>query len=468
MARQASAQPIYYDRAADTMPRDEKRAMVLHKLRTLLERLLATNAYYGPRLKAAGVRMEDIKTLDDFRKRVPFTTKSDLVADQERKPVFGTRLGVPEQEIAQIHMTSGTSGIGQEVSPLSRNDVYYTGLGFAYQIHAAGVLPGDICAHMWPVATMPGGLAAIEGLRMLQANPMILGIFDTKKKLQTMVRFNVHHVFTTPAYLTRLSLVANELGIEPKRDLPRLKAIALSTEAFPPVWAQQMEEFWGARLQDCYGSTQLGSVFAYTAERGVAPGGVRGVYHTLDHVSHAEIIDPETGEEVEYGEYGEPVLTPLWREAAPVLRFRSGDRVRRLPPTTEIDGRTCDTWEMGTISRLDDMIKMKATNIWPSTIDEVMFSHVEIDEYNGRVLIDEQGRERVQVRFEFKPGVVSEDLRRAIAGKLPGELRDKTGMTIEAEAVPFGTVERFEYKARRWKDERMSGLEGVRFRDKST
>ncbi|MBI3092058.1 MAG: AMP-binding protein [Candidatus Tectomicrobia bacterium] len=467
MARKAPTEPIYYDREVETMPREQKEAMRLQKLRSLLEHLLASNGFYGPRLKKAGVRPQAITSIAEFRKRVPATLKQELVADQEENPPYGKRLGVPEEQLAQIFMTSGTSGIGQEVSPLSKSDTYHAALGFAFQLNAGGLAPGDISAHMWPVATMPGGLAALEGLRMLKTNPMILGIFDTKKKLQLMVRFNVHHLFTTPAYLTRLALLAQEMGIEPRRDLSRLKAITLSTEAFPPIWAHNMEAFWGVPLQDCYGSTQLGTVFAFTTERGVAPGGARGVYHTLDHMGIVEIVDPQSGEEVPYGEYGEPIVTPLWREASPVLRFRSGDRVRRLPPTSEIDGRTCDTWEMGTISRLDDMIKMKATNIWPSTIDEVLFAHAEIDEYNGRVLIDAQGRERVQIKLEFKTHITSESVKQAVLAKLPSQLREKTGMTIEVEAAPFGTIERFEYKARRWKDERMSGLEGVRFRDKA-
>ena len=109
------------------------------------------------------------------------------------------------------------------------------------------------------------------------------------------------------------------------------------------------------------------------------------------------------------------------------------------------------------------MIKMKGVNVWPAAIDDVMFSRAEIDEYAGRVFIDDQGREQVVLRFEFSQKAADPALRQRILAALPGELHDRTGLHIEVEEVTYGTLPRFDYKSRRWTDERISGLQQVRF-----
>ncbi len=453
----------FYSKDMETLSQKEIRAIQLKGVQDLLDRVYHNSPFYRAHLDRARVKPGDIRSLEEFAQRVPFMSKKDLVEDQTENPPFGQRLPVPESEIRQVHITSGTSGRGQEVYALTAEDVNMAADTFGYQMTPAGCEPGDISAMLWPVATMAGGLIAAEGLRYHQSNGMLLYMFDSKMKLGLMKRFNVHSFWATPSYLTRLTVLCEEAGIVPKRDLTRLKGILLSTEPFPVDWAMRMEEFWGCPLYDLYGSSQFGICYAYTCDKGVVPNGKHGVYHLVDHVALVEILDPITGQPVKYGEEGEPVITTFSRRGAPIIRFRQGDRVRLLPPEACDCGRLTNCWESGTIARYDDMIKMKGVNVWPATIDDVMFSRSEIDEYGGRVFIDDVGRELVTVRFEFSQKVADPALKERILAALPLELHDRTGIHFDVEEVPYGTLPRFDYKSRRWTDERISGLQQVRF-----
>ena len=238
----------------------------------------------------------------------------------------------------------------------------------------------------------------------------------------------------------------------------------LSTEPFPVAWALKMEDLWGTVIHDIYGSTQLNLNYAITCKYGAVPDGQFGYYHLADHLALVEVLDKETDQPVEFGEWGEPVVTTFSREAMPLVRFRTNDRVRLLPPDLCDCGRMSRAlWEVGTISRYDDMIKIKATNVWPQTVDEAVFSFDEIEEYNGRVFIDENGQEVAKLSFEFKKTALDSAAKAAIIKKLGSKVKETTQVTMQLEEVPYGTLPRFEYKARRWTDERLEGLERVRF-----
>jgi phenylacetate-CoA ligase len=113
------------------------------------------------------------------------------------------------------------------------------------------------------------------------------------------------------------------------------------------------------------------------------------------------------------------------------------------------------------------MIKIKATNVWPQTVDEAVFSFDEIEEYNGRVFIDENGQEIAKVSFEFKKTGVDDKVKSAILHRLGGKIKEMTQVSMQLEEVPYGTLPRFEYKVRRWTDERIEGLERVKYIEKS-
>jgi phenylacetate-CoA ligase len=228
-----------------------------------------------------------------------------------------------------------------------------------------------------------------------------------------------------------------------------------------------MEDIWDTVIHDIYGSTQLNLNYAITCKYGAVPDGQFGYYHLADYFALVEVLDKDTDQPVAHGEWGEPVVTTFSREAMPLIRFRSNDRVRLLPPGLCDCGRTSRAlWEVGTVSRYDDMIKIKATNIWPQTVDEAVFSFDEIEEYNGNVFIDENSQEVARLKIEFKNIGLDESQKAEILHTLGVNLKSITQVTMKLEEVPHGTLPRFEYKVRRWTDERVEGLERVKYIEK--
>jgi phenylacetate-CoA ligase len=450
----------------ETLSRKEVQEIQLRGIQDLLQRAYARSSFYREHLQRAGVRPEDIRSLEDFSERVPFLTKQDLVRDQQDNPPYGARLLVDGREVWQVHTTTGTSGMGQEAHALTREDADMVAESLCYSLTAQGMEPGDVVALLWPVATMAGGLTAEMGLRHYGCNTMLLQIFDSKTRISFMQKFSPHAIWATPAYLTRVTYLCQDEGIVPKRDFPRLKCIVLSTGAFPVSWAERMEDFWGCQLHDIYGATQTVPWLAYTCEKGVIHQGQRSVYHFPEHLAYVEVIDPATGRQVAYGEEGEPVFTTFCRQAVPLIRFRTNDKVRLLAPDSCDCGRTVGCWEVGTITRYDEMLKIKGQNVWPSAVDEVLFAGPEIDEYRGRVFIDQEGKEQAKISLEFRRDLTDPERKQQILRELPEIMKRKIGVSVDFEEVPFGTIPRVDYKVRRWTDERETGLERVEFLEK--
>lgn len=466
MGMEAMAGTRLYHREVETQRPEARRRLQLRKLQGLLRRVYATSSFYRRRFDEAGVSPESIRSLDDLR-RLPLMDKQILLDDQLAAPPYGQRLCVNERELRQIHLTSGSTGMGQEVYAMTADDLRYAAEMWRYHYTAAGIEPGDVCIHLYPIGTGAAGLSAAWGYMDHGANSMLLGMFDASTKLRLAQRFQAHHLLASPAYLTRLSLLCGELGMAVPGDFPRLKVITIANESYPLTWIERMQQLWGGLpIHEVYGCTQAGTIIGYTCERGALADGNRGSLHVMDHNVLVEIVNPQTMEPVAYGDEGEPIITTLERQAVPLVRFRMSDKVRLLPPESCPCGRTTMIWEAGTVARYDDMIKMKMTNVWPQAVDEVMFLHPEVDEYNGRIYLDEAGREQVRVNVEFKAGRASAQQRAAILDEISHTLKAKTQVSMLLDEVPFGTVERFEFKARRWTDERKSGLERVKYIDK--
>ena len=423
----------YFLKDLETMTREDMKKLQFEKTKETLERAYNKSEFYRELFDKAKVKPEDFKILEDIA-RFPFIDKKDLIKDQEENPPFGRRVCVLPDELRRVNLTSGTSGMGQEVHCHDEDAIWASNASTATHFAAIGLEKGDLSALLYPLGTMTGGILSYEALRIFGATPIPMAVFNTNQKIDMMKRFNVHHILSTPAYLTRITSILMEQGMDPKEEFPRLKGITLSTEPFSVPWALRMEEIWGAVLHDIYGSTQLNLNYAVTCK---------------------------------YGEWGEPVVTTFSRKAMPLIRFRSNDRVRLLPPGLCDCGRDCSAiWEVGTISRYDDMIKIKATNVWPQTVDEAVFSFEEIDEYNGSVYITDGGQEIAKVSVEFKSMNLDAKTKADILEKLSVKIKEATQVTMKLEEVPHGTLPRFEYKVRRWTDERVEGLERVKYIEK--
>jgi phenylacetate-CoA ligase len=183
----------------------------------------------------------------------------------------------------------------------------------------------------------------------------------------------------------------------------------------------------------------------------------------MEHRVLVEILYPGTNDPVEPGEVGELVATTLFREAFPILRFRTGDRVRLMANTCPC-GRHLMSIEAGTVARYDDMMKIRGQNLWPDAVDKIVFSSGDIEEYKALVYVDREGRETVDLTIEFKSNTGFSDSEKARRVKeISLEINQKVNVRMDVREVPYLTLPRFEFKTRRWTDERRAGRDFIRY-----
>ncbi|MBI4284589.1 MAG: AMP-binding protein [Chloroflexi bacterium] len=444
----------YYNRELESMTRAELEAYQWYHLKRQVAHTYAVSGLCQRQFKQAKITPDDIKSMADFRNKVPFTTKRELIADQEACPPWGTRLGVPEKEVFYTFVTSGTSGKGQEVHAETRSD-YDRHIDRGCTNYAwSGWEKGDKVMLPLPLSMTAAAPTHFLALQKLGCNVFNLGMYDTQTKLQWLRRFQIVGMFSNPAYLDTLTTEAEQMGIDPARDLA-VRKILMALSAYPISFVEKMEAKWNAKIYDYYGGTQ--GADSATCEKGAVWQGKRGFYHLFEHMTLHEVIDPETVQPVGPGEVGEMVVTPLIREASPFLRFRMADRVRWFPYDACDCGRPFNAVEAGTVSRYDDMMKIKGVNIWPEMIDEIILTKDEASEYQGRLYISADSRETAEVAIEFKAGVPL-DVKQNLLTRLSQELRDRTGVGFNvkeaAQPLPHAV-----FKIRRWTDDRVKGLE---------
>ncbi len=444
----------YFNRELETMSREQLLKYQWDLLQKQIRYTYEKSGLCQRKFKEAKITPDDIKTWEDFTNKVPFTTKQDLLADQLEKPPYGTRLSISENEIFIVGLTSGTSGRGQEVHAKSRGDAERYGSPIFVW---AGWGKGDKAMLPLPIALTVAAPILTGAMQKLGVVVFHLGPYDTKTKLEYMKRFKINCAISSTAYLETLTAEAERLGLDPARDLA-LEKVVMFGQAYPISFIHKMEEKWNCKIYDYYGTTQEAG--GACCEKGPVIGDQRGYYHLFDYRAYHEIIDPETGKLVGPGEVGEMVVTPLRKEASPFLRFRLSDKVRWFPPEACDCGRPFGLLEAGTVARYDDMMKIKGINVWPETIDEIVLTKEETAEYQGRVYISDDRKEKAEISVEFKVDV-PQDVKQRLLSRISDEVRDTTGIgfiTKEAE----GELLRWVVKPQRWTDERIKGLEKKR------
>lgn len=453
-------QARYFNPRIERLPRADLEALRWRRVLATVEHAYAGSPFYRRLFQRAGVRPQDIRSPDDFRRRVPAIRKTDVLEDQREHPPLGSMIAVPPEQLEYCFLTSGTSGKGQEVHAFTAADLQESLTSWAMSLHWSGVMPGDTAYLMVPVGVTAGPVSLLAAFQRYGLRTFAVGAMDGEARLAMMQRFQPQFFSTGPVYLRRLTIICQERGIVPRRDFPALKAIKLGSFGFEVAWAREMEEFWGAKLIDTYASTQCGGGIASTCEHGTwLPDGRRSMMHFPEHKVHVEVIDPATGEPAREDEEGEVVLTTFTREAMPMVRYRTGDRAVFKSHRQCHCGRPFDGVEAGTVSRYDAMMKIRGMNLWPEAVDAVVLAHPWIDEYNGRVEVAGNGREVVRILVDFKPdaGAGANDRPRVLA-QLQTQIEERTGVAVQVLEAGPGEIERFAYKEKRWKDQRSSRM----------
>ncbi len=434
--------------------REELERFQWKKVKDALERSYHNSKFYKRLLDKAGARPEQIRSWKEFREKVPIIGKQDLLEDQEASPPYGERLQCRREDVKFTLMTSGTSGIGQEVYSWNLQDMVPMAVGWGRLVFWSGYRPGDIHLDMLPTnLTLAFPKSMVIAEHLLGVHVLHVGSYTTRQKLEMVKRFGPVAGFTaSPAYLTHLMEVSREMGSDVREIFKGLKYIQLVFQNYDPEWVWRMKEAWGGpRITEGYGCSQFGTGAGATCGD-VVIGNKRRMIHFFEDCCLYEVLNKETRQPVEFGEEGEVVLTSFSRHASPVIRFAMQDRVRLMPHYDCDCGKPFNGAECGNVRRYDDMMKIRGMNVWPSAVDLEVLKNTDVLEYQGRVFLDNRGNEEVKVMLEIAEAVPPAE-KTALISSIASSLQERTGIRITVEQSPE-KLPRFEFKPLRWKDER--------------
>ena len=448
----------FFEQEFEEMSRDAIRDVQWRAFQALLRRAADASPFYRRKFAAAGLDPDDVRHPDDVVK-VPLTTKVEMLRDIEEYPPYGSRLQVDRREVVNIVETSGTSGKGREVHVQTAEDLEAIYRAEAYGFVWAGVTKGTVVLLTWPVTMTAGSAWWVYTFSRLGVNALRVGHLSSIDKLLYAQRYGADVLITAPSYLTRLERTAEDEAIDLKSELAIRRIIVLG-ESRSADWVARVQERWGATVSEQWGCTQGG--FTWTCERGMLPDGCLGMMHGLPHLVMLEVVGRESRRPVASGEEGEIVVTPLGTVGAPLIRFATNDRATFRTSDACPCGRPFDGLECGSVSRYDDMLKIKGMNIWPAAISRAVDRFPEIKEHAGRVYLDVHAREVARLDVEFQAGLDA-PRRRAIVRDLTERLRAEVGLTFDlgewagSGALETVIIDKNTGKARRWNDRRPDG-----------
>jgi phenylacetate-CoA ligase len=413
--------------------RDRLRSNQWRKLRSILVTVNGAGGFYASKFQTAKVVVSSMNGVEDFIQQVPFTLKEELLADRLAHPPFGTHLTQPLESYTRFCQTSGTSS-GQPVAWLDTPESWEAMLKCWRHVYdGADLVAGkDRIFFAFSFGPFLGFWTAYEA-----ANGHYLtlpsGGLSSQARLEMMARYGATVLCCTPTYALRLGEMIGEASGVEHLSL-RVQKIIVAGEpggSIPEVRAR-IEKLWNARVYDHHGMTEVGPVSYETTA-------VPGQLVVIEEAYLAEVIDPATGLEVNEGECGELVLTTLDRTAGPLLRYRTGDWVKKRL----WQGRLA--LEGGVLSRVDDMVVVRGVNVYPSAVEAVVRQFSEIAEF----MVEQRkvdAMDEIELLIEV-PGNVS----KALIKRLEAKLRDTFSMRIPVRLVDADSLPRHEFKAKRWR-----------------
>ena len=406
---------------------DEQLAMVNDQVK----RLEKSDNFYGKKLREAGIR--EVKSIEEF-KALPFSQKQDL---RDAYPLG--LMAVPEEKIVRIHSSSGTTGT-PVIIPYTAKDVYDWADMFKRCYEMAGVTDKDRVQITPGYGLWTAGIGFQAGCERLGAMAVPMGPGNTKKQLQFMQDMKTTVLCSTSSYAL---LLAEEIEKEDLGDKIYLKKGIIGSERWGEKMRNRIKGELGIEIYDIYGLTEI-----YGPGIGISCKYECGMHYWDDYI-YLEIINPETGENVPDGTWGEIVITTLVKEGAPLIRFRTHDISRIIPGDCACGSKypRIDT----IMGRSDDMMKIKGVNVFPKQIEEILATFDDLSsEYQIRIShLD--GKDTMRIYVEATTGLVDfAELAESVAEKVKARI----GFTPIVKVVEIGVLPRSEKKSKRVIDER--------------
>ena len=421
----------------ETASRDELAALQLQRLQWSLKHAYDNVAHYRKAFDRAGVAPEDCRTLADLAK-FPFTVKSDL---RDNYP-FGM-FAVPRAQVVRVHASSGTTGKPTVVGYTAKDiDTWATVM--ARSIRAAGGRAGDIIHVAYGYGLFTGGLGAHYGAEKLGATVIPMSGGMTERQVQLIMDFKPDIIMVTPSYMLAIAEEMERQGIDPRKT--SLKIGIFGAEPWTPAMRTAIEGKLAMDAIDIYGLSEV-----------MGPGVAQECIETKDGLTiwedhfYPEIIDPETGAVQPDGEKGELVFTSLTKEALPMIRYRTRDLTRLLPPTA----RAMRRMEKIT-GRSDDMLIIRGVNVFPTQVEELILKDRALEPHYQLEITRPGSLDELTVVVERSPGAGAAD-GEAAGKRLAHNIKSMIGVTADVRIVAPGGIERSLGKARRVIDKRPKG-----------
>ncbi|MBI4481783.1 MAG: hypothetical protein HY652_02720 [Acidobacteria bacterium] len=433
----------YWNPYAETLPREQLEDLHLRKLRALMEYAHHASPFYRRKFQQAQVRPEDIKTLEDFKKRVPLTDKSEFISLQQENPPYGETGALPLEYVAFHSETSGTTGVPLGV-PFTSYDMERYGESWIYGYWALGIRPQDTFYFAFNWGLFGGFWSAYWGARRLGVRVVSGGGQNSEGHLRLIQRLKPTVLLATPTYALRLAETARGLGID-----PGTLGIRYTYHAGEPgpcsieTMRKQLENSWKAVAGELYGIQEIDAM---------APGCPTGTgVHMNELNTFSWSCHPETGQEVAEGEIGENIVTSYVNSAQPLLNYRTHDLVQRHLHCE--CGRTWHFLKGVVLGRSDFMVAIRGVNVYQTAVENVLGKIAGLSSHYELVITRDRGLDEMTVRAEPVRDVVVSDYGKLASG-VEQSIREALGVRLGVELVAPGSLPRYELKTKRIIDKR--------------
>lgn len=422
----------------ETLSRAEIEEIQLARLKDTVQQNWDRVPAYRKKMEEAGIRPEHIQSLKDLSK-LPFVTKQDL---RDNYP-FGM-FAVPKEKLVRVHASSGTTGKPTVVG-YTKRDLKMWSECVSRIACMGGATENDMAQICFGYGMFTGALGLHYGLENIGATIVPSSTGNSEKQIMYMKDFETTLLVATPSYSLRLAEVAMSMGIDPKKDL-KVKIGLVGSELLTEAMRAEMHKLWGDDMlvTSNYGMSEL-----------MGPG-VSGECEYMNgmHINEdyfiPEIIDPKTGEVLPHGEKGELVITCIYKEGLPLIRYRTKDVTRLIYEPCKCGRTTCRMENLD--GRTDDMLKIRGVNVFPSQIEEVIFSVEEIGPHYEIIVTRENHADKLEIRVELLKATDTYKELELIQNKIKSKLRIILGLDAKISLESPNTLQRFEGKAKRVRD----------------
>ena len=431
-------QDNYFEPDLETAPREVLHWIQSRRLVKMVENCYNNVPLYKKRFDEMGLLPGDIKSIDDIHK-LPFTYKTVL---RDNYP-FGM-IAVPKEQLVRIHASSGTTG-KQTVVGYTKNDIDVWAKGAARALVAAGATKSDYIHVSYGYGLFTGGLGLHYGAEMLGATAIPVSSGNTKRQVDILRDYGSDFLCCTPSYAMYIGETVRDMGIDPKT--LKLRGGIFGAEAWSENMRREIEKILDIKAYDIYGLSEIagpGVSFECKEQTGM---------HINEDFFYPEIIDPETGEQLPDGEYGELVFTCIGKEALPLLRYRTRD-ICKLSHKPCSCGRTLVKMSK-TRGRTDDMLIIRGINVFPSQVEHVLLSLNM--EPNYQIIVDRKNNlDTMEVQVEMSDQMFSDKVRNLedVEHNIAAALQSTLNIAAKIRLVEPKSLPRSEGKAKRVIDKR--------------